>query len=107
LIAIPVAMVICTVFTPERLAAAAARPRFALADYWTAIRRPTILRVVLADLFLTLGPGTTAPLYVYFFKDAKGFSTADVGFLLIFYIGAGILGAPFWARVARRFGKHR
>ena len=58
-------------------------------------------------MLLTLGPGTTAPLYVYFFHDAKGFSVADVGFLLIFYIGAGLFGAPFWGRVAQRLGKHR
>ncbi len=56
---------------------------------------------------LTLGPGTTGPMYVYFFHDAKGFNEADVGYLLIPYIGAGIIGAPIWGRLARRFGKHR
>ncbi len=66
-----------------------------------------MLRLVLADLALTLGPGTTGPLYVYYFHDAKGFTIPDVGFLLISYIGAGILGAPFWGRVSARFGKHR
>ena len=62
---------------------------------------------MLADLVLTLGPGTTGPMYVYFFHDAKGFNEADVGYLLIYYIGAGLIGAPVWGRVARRFGKHR
>jgi GPH family glycoside/pentoside/hexuronide:cation symporter len=106
LIALPTAAAICTLFTPEKLAVSQ-RPQFALRDYWTAVTRPSMLRVIFADLALTLGPGTTAPLYVYFFHDAKGFTIAEVGFLLIFYIGAGILGAPFWARVARQFGKHR
>jgi GPH family glycoside/pentoside/hexuronide:cation symporter len=64
-------------------------------------------RIIVADLLLTLGPGTTAPLYVYFFHDAKGFSVAYVGFLLVFYIGAGIFGAPIWGRIAQRLGKHR
>ncbi|HWA62115.1 MAG TPA: MFS transporter [Caulobacteraceae bacterium] len=106
LVALPAAMLVCTLFTPERLAVTQ-RQRFTLGDYWTAVRRPTVARIVLADLALTLGPGTTAPLYVFFFHDAKGFSVADVSFLLIFYIGAGLIGAPVWARVARRFGKHR
>jgi Na+/melibiose symporter-like transporter len=66
-----------------------------------------MVRIILADLALTLGPGTTAPIYVYFFKDAKGFTVTEVGLLLIFYIGAGLIGAPFWGRVARDLGKHR
>ena len=106
MIGFPLAVLICALLTRERPASAAAvKQKFSLADYLFAGRR--MWRVVLADLVLTLGPGTTAPIYVYFFHDAKGFVDADVGFLLIFYIGAGILGAPFWGRVARRFGKHR
>ena len=106
LIGFPLAVAICTIFTRERPAITPpARQKFSASDYLFAGKR--MWRVVLADLVLTLGPGTTAPIYVYFFHDAKGFVDADVGFLLIFYIGAGILGAPVWGRVARRFGKHR
>jgi GPH family glycoside/pentoside/hexuronide:cation symporter len=104
-VAFPLAVAICATFTRERPAPSTPKQRFSLADYQFAGKR--MWRVVLADLVLTLGPGTTGPIYVYFFHDAKGFVDADVGFLLIFYIGAGILGAPFWGRVARRFGKHR
>jgi Na+/melibiose symporter-like transporter len=107
IVALPLTVVIATVLTPERITAPAQRPRFGLADYWGAITRPTILRVTLADFMLTLGPGTTGPLYVFFFHDAKGFTVPDVSLLLISYIGAGLLGAPFWARIARRLGKHR
>ncbi|HEY1753117.1 MAG TPA: MFS transporter [Caulobacteraceae bacterium] len=101
----PLAVAIASIFTRERPAPPVAKQRFSLADYLFAGKR--MWRVVLADLVLTLGPGTTAPIYVYFFHDAKGFADADVAFLLIFYIGAGILGAPVWGRVARRYGKHR
>ncbi len=104
-IGFPMAVFICAVFTRERRVATAPKQQFSLGDYLFAFKR--MWRVVLADLVLTLGPGTTAPIYVYFFHDAKGFVDKDVGFLLIFYIGAGILGAPVWGRVARRFGKHR
>jgi GPH family glycoside/pentoside/hexuronide:cation symporter len=109
IVAFPIALFICAVFTPEKIPGGAAqRPTFRLRDYRTAIGRPAMIRLMLADLLLTLGPGTTGPLYVYYFHDAKGFTIQDVSFLLIFYAGAGIAGALFWARVVSgRFGKHR
>ena len=107
IISLPVALFICTVFTPEKVVPIPQRPKFRLADYGKAIARPSMLRLVLADLFLTLGPGTTAPLYIYYFHDAKGFTIPDVAHLLISYIGAGIVGALVWSRTAQRFGKHR
>ena len=107
LVAFPIALLITTVFSPEKVAPVVQRPKFAIADYRKAITRPAMWRLILADLFLALGPGTTGPLYVYYFHDAKGFTIPWVGFLLISYIGAGVLGAPFWGRVSRRFGKHR
>ena len=106
-IAIPLTVLLCAILTPDRIAAAGARTGFSWKDLGKVATRPSMLRIVVADLMLTLGPGTTAPLYVYFFHDAKGFTIPEVGFLLIFYIGAGLVGAPFWGRVARRFGKHR
>jgi len=107
IIAFPIALAICAGLTPERVQPIPKRPAFTPIDYFRALGRPSMLRLVLADLALTLGPGTTGPLYVYYFHDAKGFTVPDVGLLLIAYIGAGILGAPFWGRVSARFGKHR
>ena len=103
--AFPLAIAICTIFTREGQAPPAPKQRFSAKDYRYAGGR--MWKIVLADLVLTLGPGTTGPMYVYFFHDAKGFNEADVGYLLIYYIGAGIIGAPTWGRLARRFGKHR
>jgi len=97
---------VCALFTPER-ASSAPRPSFSLKDMRTAIFRGSMIRIIFADLLLTLGPGATAPIYVYFFKDAKGFTVIEVGFLLLFYIGSGIIGSPFWGAVARKVGKHR
>jgi Na+/melibiose symporter-like transporter len=106
-VALPASVLICAAFTPEKIAAEHARPRFSPKDYWSAISRPSMWRIIAADLLLTLGPGTTAPLYVYFFHDAKGFTVPEVGYLLVFYIGAGLIGAPMWGRLARRVGKPR
>jgi Na+/melibiose symporter-like transporter len=64
-------------------------------------------RIILADLLLTLGPGTTGPIYIFFFHDAKGFPVAEVSMLLLFYVAAGLAGSPFWSAVAQRLGKHR
>jgi Na+/melibiose symporter-like transporter len=105
MIAFPVAVAICTIFTREGKAPKVAKQKFSRGDYRFAFGR--LWKIVLADLVLTLGPGTTGPMYVYFFHDAKGFNEADVGYLLIYYIGAGLIGGPVWGRMARRFGKSR
>ncbi len=108
LLSFPVALFVCTVFTPEKIAPTTQRARFTLGDYRKAIGRPTMARLMLADLMLTLGPGTTGPLYFYYFHEAKGFTVPHVSLLLIFYGTAGILGSLFWGgTMAARFGKHR
>ena len=107
LTAIPIAVLACAVLTPDRARAPSRRGGFNIRDLWFAACKPSMLRIVVADLLLALAPGTGAPLYVYFFHDAKGFNIAEVGFLLIFYVGAGVAGAPIWGWVARRIGKHR
>jgi Na+/melibiose symporter-like transporter len=108
LVALPVALAVCAIFTPERLASTAQRPTFSLADYRRAIARPTMLRLIGADFLLALGPGVTGPLYLFYFHAAKGFSVPDVSLILIFYVTAGIVGGLFWGGyAAQRFGKHR
>ena len=90
---------------PEKLGAP--QKGASLKDYMAVFTTPGMFRLVLADLFLVLGPGTTSPIYIFFFHDAKGFPIKEVSLLLIPYIGAGLVGAPTWARIAQRFGKHR
>ena len=93
--------------TPERSPPVAHKEKLTFRDYSSVVLRPSMLRLVLADLFLTLGPGTTAPMYIFFFHEAKLFSLAQVPTLLIFYVLAGVLGAPLWGRIAQKLGKHR
>jgi Na+/melibiose symporter-like transporter len=102
-IAIPLALLIA----PEREPPVAKKERLTLKDYASVVTNPSMLRLILADLFLTLGPGTTAPMYIFFFHEAKKFSLHNVPLLLIFYTGAGVFGAPLWGRLATRIGKHR
>jgi GPH family glycoside/pentoside/hexuronide:cation symporter len=94
-------------FAPEKPLRKQDEDRATLRDYLAVITTPNMVRLVIADLFLVLGPGTTSPIYIFFFHDAKGFPINEVSLLLIPYIGAGLIGAPAWAWVAQRLGKHR
>jgi Na+/melibiose symporter-like transporter len=94
-------------FVREPVAPIPPRVRGSLMDYWRLIWNPTALRLVAGDLFLTLGPGLTGPIYLFFFNQAKGFTIAGATTLLVFYTAAGLVWAPMWAWVARRLGKHR
>jgi Na+/melibiose symporter-like transporter len=98
---------IVATFVKEPVAPPAPQARGGLGDYWRLIANPTALRLVLGDLFFTLGPGLTAPIYLFFFNQAKGFTIGAATVLLIFYGCAGVVWAPMWARVARSLGKHR
>jgi Na+/melibiose symporter-like transporter len=92
---------------PERVPPVNVKDRTTLKDYLAVVTNPSMSRLLAADLFLILGPGASAPIYLFFFHEAKGFALGDVSLLLIPYSAAGILGAPVWARIAQRLGKHR
>ncbi|MES2343873.1 MAG: MFS transporter [Pseudomonadota bacterium] len=107
IILLPITVVICTMISPERVAPRTASPQASFADYWKLLTRPEMLRLVFADFVLALGPGTTAALYLFFFHDARGYTTPQTSILLMFYIAAGLAGALFWSWLAQRMGKHR
>lgn len=102
-ITVPIALLMA----PERAPPVAKKEQITFKDYASVVTNPSMFRLILADLFLTLGPGTTAPMYIFFFHEAKKFTLHQVPLLLIFYTAAGIIGAPVWGRLATRIGKHR
>jgi Na+/melibiose symporter-like transporter len=102
-----VVVVITALSAPERVNPAVGKQRTTLKDYLTVFTNRSMARLILADLFLILGPGASAPIYVFFFHEAKEFTPAAVGLLLIPYGASGIIAAPFWGRVAQKLGKHR
>ena len=102
----PVTILLCTFMVGEPKIVETAQ-RITLKDYWTMIARPSLLRILIADLFLALGPAITAALYIFFFTQALGFTRTQTTSLLLIYIAAGLVGAPCWALVARRIGKHQ
>lgn len=82
-------------------------PHGGLKAYWDIIRRPTVLRLLSADVLLGVAPGITGALLFFFFDQIKGYDrTAASIFMLLYFIG-GLVGAPIWAKLAGRVGKHR
>ena len=65
------------------------------------------LRLLAADLFVTLGPGWMAALYLFYFTDSLKFTMAQANLLLMIYVAAGFAGAPLAAWLANRISKHR
>jgi len=92
--------------SPEKIAKDQATT-FELKDYWALLTRPNILRLLAADLLVTLGPGWMAAIYLFYFTDSLGFTLAQANILLMIYIGAGFVGAPLAAWLANQISKHR
>ena len=106
-IVVPIAVALAALATPERAVSDSSHERFGLKDYLDMILRPDMLRIIIADFCLTLGPGWMSALYLFYFHDARGFAAPSANLLLLIYIGAGVLGAIVMSRVAMKIGKHR
>ena len=104
--ALPVAVLLVLATTRETIAKDHAT-HFKAADYFGLLRRGNVVRLLAADFFVTLGPGWMAALYLFYFRDSRGFSIDQANLLLMVYIAAGFAGAPFTAWLANRISKHR
>ncbi|MGC8535477.1 MAG: MFS transporter [Rhizomicrobium sp.] len=106
------------VFVPLALGATATfahepeRPRTAhservsIKDYLALFLRPEMRRILFSVLFCVMGPAITAPLYIFFFEQARDYTATQTSWLLMIYLAAGFFGPPLWMRVAHRLGKH-
>lgn len=93
--------------TPETIAPEPHGQKFRARDYLELITHPSMARILLADLCLVLGPGWMAAMFLFFNRDVMQFTTGQANVLLVFYIIAGLVGAPTAGWVATRIGKHR
>lgn len=93
--------------TPETIAPEPPGQKFRARDYLELITHPSMARILLADLCLVLGPGWMAAMFLFFCRDVMQFTTGQANILLVFYIVAGLLGAPTAGWVATKIGKHR
>ncbi|HEY9237015.1 MULTISPECIES: MFS transporter [Phenylobacterium] len=103
----PIAVGLVVWRTPERIAPEVPGHQFRLRDYWSLVSRPSMARILAADLCLALGPGWMSALYLFFFTDSRGFTTGQASILLAIYILAGFVGAPMAGRLAMMISKHR
>lgn len=59
------------------------------------------------DLLLSVVPGISGALFLFFFTAARGIPAATASLLLLGYFLAGLVAAAFWVKGAARFGKHK
>lgn len=71
------------------------------------LRRPVVVRLLLADLALGMAPGVNGALFLFFFRQAKGYAEGPANVMLLTYFVFGLLGAPLWSRLAEKTDKHR
>ena len=108
LLLLPVAAAIVVTLTPEPIAPEIRRkPGVPWADYWSLVKNPSFLRLLIGEAALVLGPGWMSALYVFFFTHSRGFTVGQSSLLLGVYVIAGALGAPAAAALAMRISKHR
>ena len=108
IVTVPLTAFLAIAFVREpRHTAAPKRESFSWRDYHALIVQPSMARILIANFFLTLGPAMTGALYFFFFCDARGYTPGQANILLFIYLAAGLGGAPFFAAVANRIGKHR
>jgi len=78
-----------------------------LKAYWEIVKRPTVARLLASDVVLGVAPGITGALLFFFFDQVKGYDKAAASIFMLLYFVGGLCGAPIWAKLATRIGKHR
>lgn len=76
-----------------------------LGDYFRLISRPTVIRILAADLLTGLAPGIAGTLFFFYFIRVKGFTFLESSSLLLVYFIAAVFGAAIWTRLAKKTGK--
>ena len=76
-----------------------------LADMIGLMKSTACRKLLIADLILTFASGVTGGLFLFYFDAVKGYGAMASALLLIYFV-AGLVGAPIWTILARRFGKH-
>ena len=94
---------------PETVApdAAAGPPMAAFRDYLAVAVKPEVLRLFFGEMAIVLGTGWMTAVYLFFFRDSRGYNTQQSSVLLGVYILSGVVGAPVTAWIAGKAGKHR
>ena len=104
---LPASALIVATFTPDRPSVQTRPQTMKLREIPSVFGKPAVIRLIAGDLCLFLAISLTAPIQIFFLKDVKGLTMAEISVLLIFFVTAGALGSPVWGRIGARTGKHR
>ena len=86
---------------------AASTEKATLKDYFQLLARPTVTRILAADLLTGLAPGIAGTLFFFFFIRVKEFTYLQSAGLLLIYFVSAIFGAMIWTRLAKKVGKSK
>lgn len=106
MVMLPVMIGLALWIVPEKVSNASTHD-IKLTDYFKMIRRPNVIRILMADLWLGLAPGIMGALFFFYFMQVKGLSRAECSIAMLLYFVAGLVGAPLWNWASGRFNKHR
>jgi glycoside/pentoside/hexuronide:cation symporter, GPH family len=104
IILMPITALVAAFFAKEEQPKAEAK-KTSFADIIGLLKSQACRKILFADLILMIGSGATGGLFLFYFDAVKGYGGASSALLLIYFI-AGLVGAPIWTFLARRFGKH-
>lgn len=76
-------------------------------DYLKLMARPTIARLLIADLVIGTAIGMNSALFFFYFGVVKGASPLEITILLFLNLCGSLCGAPIWSMLTTRIGKHR
>lgn len=79
----------------------------ALRNYVDLIRRGRVARLLAADIAWGTAPALAATLLFAYMDGLKGLPREISGLILLVYFVGGMVGAPVWTWLARRFSKHK
>ena len=103
---IPLTVICAAAVVPEG-EAPAQQHRIRLSDLRRVMADKRMQLLLGGDLLLSVVPGITGALFLFFFTSARGIPADMASLLLLGYFLAGLLAAPLWVKGAGRFGKHR
>jgi len=106
MVLLPVVIALALWIVPERQSQTPAH-NVRLSDYFRMLKRPNVVRVLLADLWLGLAPGVMGVLFFFYFMQTKGLTREQCSIAMVLYFVAGLVGAPLWNWASKRFNKHR
>jgi Na+/melibiose symporter-like transporter len=106
ILSLPVAIVLALSAVAEPAVAPNAG-RSSMRHYLDLLRRPSVLRLLVADIFVNAGPIVAGTLFFFYFDAIGGYDrTVAALFLLLYFLGA-LAGVPLWTALGRKLGKHR